>query len=171
MNGPRLGTTPIFLRQPIESDAGLRQTWFAAPEVVRNAFFGEQPDEQLTRLRADAIDTSRYVWTVMHADSPVGWVQLSGIDHLREHTAMIAYAIGREFRRVGAATVAVSLVCEFAGGSLGLSSVMADVLTDNAASQRVLAKAGFVRTERFTERTLPNQGLCRFEEWRFTRPD
>jgi len=154
------------LRAPVASDAALRSIWFADPEVVRNAFFGESAVDQGERIRADAHDTGRVVWTVVDGnDLAVGWIQLSGIDQLIEMTAMIAYVVASAARGRGAGTAAVRAVSDCALRALGLKSVRADVLTGNIASRRVLARTGFVRTGRAATKTIPGEGDVIVEEW------
>lgn len=58
--------------------------------------------------------------------------------------AMIGYSVRPEFRGRGVATRAVRLVCDWAFAA-GFQRLVAGTAPDNVASQRVLAKAGFVR--------------------------
>ena len=60
-------------------------------------------------------------------------------------TAVIGYWVAADARRRGVATRAVSLVAGWALDPLGLTRVTAQVYADNAASQRVLERVGFVR--------------------------
>lgn len=66
----------------------------------------------------------------------------------------IGYGIAEEFRGKGVATAAVSLLVDIARAH-GASRVVAGTDPDNIASQRVLVKAGFIRTD--------DEG----EEWRW----
>jgi RimJ/RimL family protein N-acetyltransferase len=57
----------------------------------------------------------------------------------------VGFWLRREARGRGAAGRAVELVCTWAFETLGLHRVQASAMVDNAASQRTLEKAGFVR--------------------------
>ena len=61
-------------------------------------------------------------------------------------TAEIGYGLLPEFRGKGYATEAVKAVVEWALGQPGVTAIEAETDAENTASQRVLAKAGFVPT-------------------------
>ncbi len=60
-------------------------------------------------------------------------------------SAEIGYWLGEEYWNRGIATEAVIAVTDFAFDTLGMSRVYAEVFEWNAASMRVLEKAGFVK--------------------------
>ncbi|WP_338697076.1 GNAT family protein [Streptomyces sp. Q6] len=74
----------------------------------------------------------------------VGRLALSGIVLGPLCSASLGYWVDGEYRGRGLIPAAVEEVCRAARDELGLHRVEAGTLTDNKASQRVLAKCGFV---------------------------
>jgi RimJ/RimL family protein N-acetyltransferase len=63
-----------------------------------------------------------------------------------EHArAEVGYWLGREARGGGHVTRAVGLICDWGFGTLGLERIELMAATENAASQRVAERVGFVR--------------------------
>ena len=81
---------------------------------------------------------------VIEADGELAGVMgvFVGEDVLRRN-AEIGYWLGRRWWGRGIATAAVRLVTEYAFGELAVERVYAEVFGNNAASVRVLEKAGF----------------------------
>ncbi|MGP3772465.1 GNAT family N-acetyltransferase [Streptomyces sp. SDT5-1] len=75
----------------------------------------------------------------------VGRVALNGIHLGPLCSANLGYWVDAEYRGRGLVPAAVEEVCRAARDELGLHRVEAGTLVDNVASQRVLAKCGFVR--------------------------
>lgn len=84
------------------------------------------------------------VFLVCRDESAVGSVLLAEIDQQAD-TAEIGYTIRRDERGEGYATDAVELCLDHAFEDRGLHKVWAQVVGENAASERVLEKAGFER--------------------------
>lgn len=99
---------------------------------------------RLTALLADR-DAGRAVpWVLADADGRViGAFTLSGVERGPFRNARLGYWVDEGHAGRGLATAAVGAVCEAARGVLGLHRVEAATVTENAASQRVLSKAGF----------------------------
>lgn len=60
----------------------------------------------------------------------------------------IGYGLGKEFERNGYMTEAVSAMCAWAKAQEGISHVISETLLDNAPSQNVLKRCGFVEIKR-----------------------
>jgi [ribosomal protein S5]-alanine N-acetyltransferase len=63
---------------------------------------------------------------------------------LEDGTANLGYRVAQQVAGRGVATAAVQELCQLAAGRYGLRTLRAATTHDNVASQRVLAKAGFV---------------------------
>ncbi len=83
----------------------------------------------------------------------------------------VGYWIGRPYWSHGYATEALRRLLRLAFRTVGLDSVTAEVLPENAASRRVVEKLGFL-PEGTSERHLPARGASRrLERLRLTRAD
>jgi len=60
----------------------------------------------------------------------------------------IGYGLGKKFEHNGYMTEAVAAMCGWAKEQEGVSCVIAETLTDNAPSQNILKRCGFVETSR-----------------------
>ncbi|MGR8010248.1 GNAT family N-acetyltransferase [Streptomyces hypolithicus] len=98
------------------------------------------PEAQAERLAA----TDRAVpWLLTEAGAVIGAITLTNIVLGPFRSANLGYWIGEAHTGRGLATAAVVEVCRAARDGLGLHRVEAGTVLANAASQRVLAKAGF----------------------------
>src|SRR5437588_4538124 len=88
----------------------------------------------------------------------VGRVTLSDIQRGRVQSAVLGYWIGEEWRGRGFAPEAVRLGIEFGFREAGLHRIEAGVMPRNAASIRVLEKAGY-REEGLLLRLLRINGV------------
>lgn len=61
-----------------------------------------------------------------------------------DETAEVGYRVAQRFSGRGVATTGVLMLCRLAGEQYGLKTLRAATSNANVASQRVLAKAGFV---------------------------
>ncbi|MCX5412203.1 GNAT family N-acetyltransferase [Streptomyces sp. NBC_00059] len=115
-------------------------------EPVRPEVF-YTPDGQvqrLTGLLADRDAGRAMPWALADdEDRVVGAMTLASIERGPFRNARLGYWIDVGHAGRGLATAAVVRVCELARDGLGLHRVEAGTVLDNAASQRVLAKAGF----------------------------
>ncbi len=75
----------------------------------------------------------------------IGTITLTGIVRGPFLSANLGYWIDGEYAGRGMGTAAVAAVVETARGCLGLHRIQAATLLHNAASQRILQKAGFVQ--------------------------
>lgn len=98
-------------------------------------------------------------FAVVLASKVIGTVNLE-VDQ-SAHSAMLGYAIGRDFWGCGLATEAATSVMEWAFDTLQLERIWASTKPDNARSQRVLQKLGMSPQP---SRTEPTFAITR-EEW------
>ncbi|WP_069742713.1 GNAT family N-acetyltransferase [Streptomyces sp. EN23] len=102
---------------------------------------------RLTALLADRDAGRAMPWVLADPDDQViGAFTLSAIERGPFRNGRLGYWVAEGHAGRGLATAAVRAVCEAARDRLGLHRVEAATVTDNAPSQRVLAKAGFERT-------------------------
>lgn len=102
---------------------------------------------------ADAIDYIRSVasqtpplsFVIVVGDDPAGGIGLRLGEDIEQCSAELGYWIGRRYWGRGIMTAAVRGITAYAFASLDLLRVFALPFTDNAASVRVLEKAGYVR--------------------------
>ncbi|MFZ3557859.1 GNAT family N-acetyltransferase [Streptomyces sp. BH055] len=140
----------IELRRAVPGDAPA-----LADAVVRNREFMRpwepyRPEGYYTaREQAERItDRSGATWLLFDRAAGgrvVGRAALSGIHLGPLCSANLGYWVDADHRGRGLVPAAVEEVCRAARDELGLHRVEAGTLTDNEASQRVLAKCGFVR--------------------------
>jgi ribosomal-protein-alanine N-acetyltransferase len=138
----------VVLRRATPADAGLIASWRAEPSARRyQPLKPLSADELRVRLEAQAphavdhrLDAA--LWWIVDAGGPVGWVSLKDIN--REHgLGAIGYTIGERFRGRGYATAAVRALLRLAFGPVDLDRIEAIAVVENAASRRVLERAGF----------------------------
>jgi len=89
----------------------------------------------------------RQPWLVRHEDRVVGTVGFKGAPD--QGRVEVGYGLVPSVRGRGLATEAVRGLIMAAAGR-GVTEVVAETLTGNRASQRVLEKLGFARTGRYT---------------------
>lgn len=100
--------------------------------------FAERHNEQLAEQEAG---TGAYYVLVADDGSVLGRFNLFRI---QDGTAELGYRIAQQVAGRGVATATVRDLCGLAAARHGLRALSAKVTHDNVASQRVLAKAGFV---------------------------
>ena len=152
--GLRLEREGVYLRPPRAADyvewrdvraesRAFLQPWepiWPADDLTRAAF--------RRRLAAYARDRDlglAYPFFVFRASDHAlsGGITLSNVRRGVAQMGSIGYWCGRPYTRQGQTLAAVQAVCDFAFRSLGLHRVEAACIPDNAASRRLLVKAGF----------------------------
>ncbi|MEW6264332.1 MAG: GNAT family N-acetyltransferase [Thermodesulfobacteriota bacterium] len=94
----------------------------------------------------------------------IGAVSLMNIN-LTDKSAELGYWLGVEYWGRGLATEAVDLILGLGFREMNLNRIEADVFMENAASQRVLEKAGFAR-EGVSRQSRYKHG-CWHDMWRY----
>ncbi|WP_097913925.1 MULTISPECIES: GNAT family N-acetyltransferase [Streptomyces] len=147
---PDVAFRPVALTDAPSFAAALtRNRAYMRPwEPVRpDAFYTvEGQAARLTALLADRDAGRAMPWALADDDGRVvGAFTLSGVERGPYRNARLGYWVDADHAGRGLATAAVGAVCDAARDRLGLHRVEAATVTDNAPSQRVLAKAGFER--------------------------
>jgi [ribosomal protein S5]-alanine N-acetyltransferase len=118
------------------------RAYFAASISDRGDEFFDQFAERYSASLAEQ-ETGICAFYVLAAEdgSVLGRFNLYGFD---DGTAELGYRVAQHAAGRGVATAAVQELCQLAAARHGLRTLRAATSRDNAASQRVLAKAGFV---------------------------
>jgi RimJ/RimL family protein N-acetyltransferase len=128
------------------------RAWFAAAVSDRgDAFFVEFPDRFSSWLAEQEAGTCAYYVLVADDGSVLGRFNLYD---LTDGTARVGYRVAQQAVGRGVATEAVRELCRIAAARHGLRTLRAATSHDNVASQKVLAKAGFVPAETATPADL-----------------
>lgn len=145
---PCLETERLLLRPFRDSDAPTVQQLLSDPEVIGNLIDIALPDslEEAQRMIADShqafAEGAAYTFAVVRDsnDTLVGYCELK--IQTQHRRGEIAYWIGRPYWWQGYATEAAKCVVQFGFEELGLNRIYAHVIKGNAASVKVLRKAG-----------------------------
>lgn len=170
-DGLRLDGPGVRLRSPRASDFAEWRELRASSRAFLQPWEPVWPADDLTRaafrrrLAAYARDReygASYPFFVFRAsdNALTGGITLSNVRRGVAQMATIGYWCGEAFVRQGLTLSAVLAVREFAFYSLGLHRLEAACIPDNAASRRLLAKAGFTE-EGYAKAYLKING-----EWR-----
>lgn len=180
MAAARVRIRPLTLADTAELlEVRVRNRAFLEPwEPLRDELFYTLPGQEVSVGAAvrEREEGRAYPFVVVAGRRIVGAVNLNGIVHGVFRNAYLGYWIDEACGGRGFATEAVRLAVGFAFGEGGLHRVQAGVMPRNAASIRVLEKAGF-REEGLALRYLRIAGAWEDhriyavtkEEW--SRPD
>jgi RimJ/RimL family protein N-acetyltransferase len=120
------------------------RAWFASSISDRgDAFFDQFAEGWAVLLALQEAGTCLYHLLVTGDGEVVGRFNLVDIE---DRTAVVGYRVAEHVAGRGVATTAVRQLCELAAEQYGLRTLRAAAADANVASQRVLIKAGFVRT-------------------------
>ena len=118
------------------------RAYFAASISDRgDEFYAQFADRHRAMLAEQEAGLSAYYVLVAGDGSVLGRFNLY---ELRDGTASLGYRVAQHVAGQGVATAAVQELCRLAAARHGLHILRAATSHENAASQRVLAKAGFV---------------------------
>jgi RimJ/RimL family protein N-acetyltransferase len=131
------GHAPAVLAFELENRA-----YFAASISDRGDEFFDQFDKQYSALLAEQ-EAGAGAWYVLVAEdgSVLGRFNLTLAG---DGTAELGYRVAQHVAGRGVATATVRELCRLAAARHGLRKLRAATSRDNAASRKVLAKAGFV---------------------------
>lgn len=135
------------------SDADDIVRWRSDPKNYQHFFSARAVtmEEHLAWYSEYTRDKTRFDFMIIDDERPIGTVGLSSIC---EESCEISYMIGEaSVRGMGYATEAVEAMTKEAFLELGVEEVIARILPSNAASARVVSKAGFEEAERLYRRT------------------
>ena len=118
------------------------RAYFAASISDRgDEFFGQFPDRYSASLAEQEAGTCAFYVLVADDGSVLGRFNLYD---LKDGTANLGYRVAQQAAGRGVATRSVRELCRIAAARHGLRTLRAATSHDNAASQKVLANAGFV---------------------------
>ena len=118
------------------------RTYFAASVSDRgDVFFENFPDEHRASLEQQDAGGRIFHVLVDEGGAVLGRFNLYDVRH---GTAEVGYRVAQELAGRGLATSTVEELCRVAAERYGLQAMSARTKLDNAASRRVLEKAGFV---------------------------
>jgi ribosomal-protein-alanine N-acetyltransferase len=118
------------------------RAYFAASVSDRGDDFFDQFSDRYTALLAEQ-EAGICAFSVLVAEdgSVLGRFNLVDIE---DHTAELGYRVAQHVAGRGVATATVRELCRLAAARYGLRTLRAAASRENIASQKVLAKAGFV---------------------------
>ena len=103
-------------------------------------------------IRAVSRGGSETQWAIASPDEAIGGIGLQVGDDIYRRTAEIGYWLGEPFWGMGIATRAVETMTNYAFSQFDLDRIQAEVFEWNAASARVLEKAGYCLEGRLRRR-------------------
>jgi [ribosomal protein S5]-alanine N-acetyltransferase len=131
------GHAPAVLAFELEN-----RSYFAASISDRgDEFFDQFPGRHSALLAEQEAGTGAFYVLVAEDGSVLGRFNLYGFE---DGTAVLGYRVAQQAAGRGVATASVRELCRVAAERHGLRTLRAATSHGNAASQRVLAKAGFV---------------------------
>ena len=120
----------------------VNRAYFAASISDRgDEFFDQFPGRHSALLAEQAAGTCAFYVLVTGDGSVLGRFNLYDIE---DGTARLGYRVAQQVTGRGVATATVRELCRIAAARHGLRTLRAATSHDNPASQKVLAKAGFV---------------------------
>ena len=118
------------------------RAYFAASISDRgDGFFDQFADRHNASLAEQEAGTCAFYVLVADDGSVLGRFNLFRIE---DHTAELGYRVAQHVAGRGVATATVRELCQLAAARYGLRTLRAATSRENAASRKVLAKAGFV---------------------------
>ena len=162
----RLSDAPFYYQRIGSSE---RVTKFMLWQPHRSQ---QESHESIERI-LDKYETGRcYTWAIAlkEDDSLIGRIDLLRLDEAR-NCCSFAYMLGEDFWGRGFGTEALKAVFSFAFEVLRLESITVDHMTENAASGRVMQKAGMRFVKRIPSRYEKNGVLHDADEYRITAAD
>jgi [ribosomal protein S5]-alanine N-acetyltransferase len=122
--------------------ADSRAVWLQMRDVFPHPYTPADAERWVDFARGGRPETN---FAITLGDEPVGGIGLTPGRDIERYSAEVGYWLGEAFWGRGLATVAVRGLTRWAFESLGLIRVFALPLARNAASARVLEKAGYRR--------------------------
>jgi RimJ/RimL family protein N-acetyltransferase len=161
---PTLAGGRVRLRGIEPTDAGALYALHSDPRVMRYWSFPAwthpgQAVEHLARVTCERELMESYPWlATLPGGEPMGTCSLFGIH--REHArGVIGYALMPDWWGRGLASEMLALALGFAFRTLGLERIEADIDPNNAASCRLVERAGFLREGTLRERWRVGGGV------------
>jgi RimJ/RimL family protein N-acetyltransferase len=100
------------------------------------------------------------VWAIAVHDTPVGGIGMQLGQDIERVSAEIGYWLGQDYWGRGLATAALRSVTDYAFAQFGLTRIFAVPFASNAASIRVLEKAGYVLEGHLRRSAIKDGVIC-----------
>lgn len=142
-----LETERLILRKVVLDDAAAMYVWMSDPEVCKYERWNPHPNIDYTRGSIQEYysiydSDSKYHWGIQCGDELIGSISAVSVDD-NDKKATLGYRLSQENWSNGYATEAVKTVVAFLFEEVRMNRVEASCSVKNAASGRVLQKAGF----------------------------
>ena len=151
------GTVPLhterLLLRPLKVDdaEAMFMNWANDPEVTRYLMWHPHQSVEVTRTtlekwQEEYLDASIYNWGIEYLpdNTIIGTISINDVDGTN-HRAYIGYCIGQAWWGRGIVTEALRVVLDFGFREIGFQRLAAFHAVSNAASGRVMEKAGMQR--------------------------
>jgi len=148
----------IRLRPVTTADARVLFQWVNDPDV-RAMSFTSGAVSWLPHIAwlESKLAAAAWLWVAEAADgAPVGQIRFE----VEDRQAVLSISVDRGFRRRGYGSLLIDAGCRRLFGETRLERIVAYVKPENAASQRMLAQAGFLLVETATRCGQPAQVWC-----------
>jgi ribosomal-protein-alanine N-acetyltransferase len=144
---PVLQTERLVLRPMVAADASWFAEMLADPEVKRLTLESALPAAQAAKAAPVLVwfHGHRAYWAITLGGEPCGFICLTQTGQLGPRGAYAGFELRRAYWGRGIATEALRAVIDCAFDFFGLDAVRAAAIHGNAASVRVLEKAGLHR--------------------------
>ncbi len=137
-----------MLRPWREDDAVPLQAWANDADVVRYVTwrfpYPYTLEDAANWISSNRDPTTAFNFAIEEKGAPVGSIGVQLGEQERSGSAVIGYVLGKPFWGRGLATDALRGITAYAFETFRLERLWANVMGPNAASARVLAKAGYV---------------------------
>lgn len=178
-----LGTIPLetdrLLLRPFkrgDTDA-MFKNWASDPEVTKYLTWPHYTSRDEVQLKIDEWVSNYakpdfYQWAIVEkgSDDVIGTISVVSKNDL-VHLAHIGYCIGRAFQGKGYMTEALTRLIDFFFDDVGYNRIEARHDPNNAASGRVMQKAGLTFEGTMRQADWNNQGVCDTSMYAILRSD
>ncbi|HEY9357060.1 MAG TPA: GNAT family N-acetyltransferase [Arthrobacter sp.] len=113
------------------------------PERSDEFFTVERQRQIIESKLAQHAEGSEVPFVMLDGDRVIGALTLTGIVRGPFLSAHLGYWVDKEYNGRGIGTAAIAVAVDFSHQELGLHRLQAATLTHNAASQKILKRAGF----------------------------
>jgi [ribosomal protein S5]-alanine N-acetyltransferase len=121
--------------------ANNRKIWLAVRDLFPHPYTIQDAHKFLQRTISEQPEMK---FCVEIQDAAVGGIGVHQGHDVYRHTATVGYWLGEQFWGRGVMTEALTAVTDFCFDKFPLRRISAEVFANNAASARVLEKAGFI---------------------------
>ncbi|HEY2474512.1 MAG TPA: GNAT family protein [Candidatus Cybelea sp.] len=141
-NGVLLRAPRLADAEAIAKHANNREVWLNLRDVMPHPYSVADAREFIDRVKEEA---PRLLFSIDLKGEVVGGIGLVPGTDIERYSAEVGYWLGPQYWSRGIATAALERICRYGFDELGLLRVFAMPIAWNAASFRVLEKAGFQR--------------------------